>query len=356
VLTSLLLHSGKISSISVTPNSNDGESTKSATVNFEKETAAKTALLLDNTQLGPTQVSVSSAASLDDLGASKDAEGDDIPAEDKPRSRILAEYLAHGYVVSDQAIQRAIDLDKQHGVSTRFTKALQDFDSRFQVSQKTQQADQKYGVSSRAQGAWNGMWSYFEKASETSTGQRIRSFYEQGNRQVMDVHNEAKHLAQRKRGLSNVPGTDKTVCNCGGNSGQCPCGEGQCACKSCPKNATGTEKTAIPGTDNTVCSCGGESGSCPCGEGKCACKSCAKNKSGIEPVEGTNRTKCNCGGSTENCPCAPGTCACKDCAKNQDGLYEEKGESKTKCGCGANAEKCPCPPGKCSCGSCPKAS
>merc|ERR1711900_90926 len=43
---------GKISSIEVTKS---GES-QNATVTFEKETAAKTALLLDNTQLGATQV------------------------------------------------------------------------------------------------------------------------------------------------------------------------------------------------------------------------------------------------------------------------------------------------------------
>ncbi|OMP85119.1 Protein vip1 [Diplodia seriata] len=46
---------GKIQSLSVTPLN---EGTQSATVTFEKETAAKTALLLDNTQLGPAQVKV----------------------------------------------------------------------------------------------------------------------------------------------------------------------------------------------------------------------------------------------------------------------------------------------------------
>lgn len=69
---------------------------------FEKETAAKTALLLDNTQLGSSQVSVSSAANLDSLGATSASAADsashpdDISQEDKPRSRIVAEYLAHG--------------------------------------------------------------------------------------------------------------------------------------------------------------------------------------------------------------------------------------------------------------------
>ena len=89
-----LNYSGKISSISVTPASGSGDSSQSATVTFEKETAAKTALLLDNTQLGSNQVHVSSAASLDQIAAGKTATSADEPdehiaQEDKPRSRII---------------------------------------------------------------------------------------------------------------------------------------------------------------------------------------------------------------------------------------------------------------------------
>merc|ERR1711877_61283 len=125
-----------IQSLSVTPESSDANSTQSASVTFEKETAAKTALLLDNTQLGPAQVSVSSAKSLDEAAGGKtagsyDEKGEDgeIPQEDKPRSRIVAEYLAHGY-------------------------ALSDFDSKYKASEKTKAMDEKYGVSARAGAGW----------------------------------------------------------------------------------------------------------------------------------------------------------------------------------------------------------
>lgn len=93
--------SGKISDLRVTPSSDDPNATQSATVTFEKETAAKTARLLDNTQLGPNQVTVTSAASLGDLAGTsrgEEQEAHDVAQEDKPRSRILAEYLAHGFV------------------------------------------------------------------------------------------------------------------------------------------------------------------------------------------------------------------------------------------------------------------
>jgi len=176
---------------------------------------------LDNTQLGPSQVQVTSATSLDQAAGGKtaghDEHGDEVSQEDKPRARIIAEYLAHGYVISDKAIERALDVDKQHGISNRFTKALTDFDSRYKASEKAQAVDQKYQVSQKAAASWNGLSSYFEKALETPTGQRVRSFYAQGNRQVMDVHNEARHLANLKGGkseMSNVPGTNRTKCKC----------------------------------------------------------------------------------------------------------------------------------------------
>ncbi|KAK3709816.1 Protein vip1 [Vermiconidia calcicola] len=267
---------GKIQSLSVTPESNDPSASQSASVTFEKETAAKTALLLDNTQLGPAQVQVSSAASLDQIAGGKTAGSADEPhdkegaitQEDKPRSRILAEYLANGYVVSDKAIERAINLDQQHGVSNRFMATLQGFDSKYKVSEKSAQMDEKYGVSSRAQAGWMGLTSYFEKAANTPTGQRLRSFYEQGSKQVLDVHNEAKHLASLKTGKSendvanpavaatsasgasmptpeqaemekvNVDGQEKTKCNCGGADGKCPCEPGKCACEGCGKKST----------------------------------------------------------------------------------------------------------------------
>ncbi|KAF2672609.1 hypothetical protein BT63DRAFT_475240 [Microthyrium microscopicum] len=193
---------GKISSLSVTPVSGEESSAKSATVTFEKETAAKTALLLDNTQLGSSQVTVKSTAGLDDLApAQKDSEtgeSEEVTQDDKPRSRVIAEYLAHGYVISDKVIERALALDKQHGVSNRFTKALADFDSKYKATEKAKAADDKYQVSQKAAGAWNTMYSYFDSALGTPTGHKLRNFYAEGNKQVLDVHNEARHLANLK--------------------------------------------------------------------------------------------------------------------------------------------------------------
>ena len=265
--------------------SEDANGSKSAQVTFEKETAAKTALLLDNTQLGAAQVQVTSADSMhpdhaEKVMAGEEAAGDNITQEDKPRSRIVAEYLAHGYVISDKAIERAIALDQQHGVSNRFMTTLTNLDSKYGVSQKAGQMDQKYGVSERAQQGWLGLSSYFEKAANTPTGQRVREFYNSGTKQVLDVHNEAKHLASLKSGKPEehimnpsaaaksaagtgsapsaeeanlekvtIGGEEKTQCNCGGVDGKCACAPGECACEGCSKKTT---ETSVPDTKTTT--------------------------------------------------------------------------------------------------------
>lgn len=266
---------GKITSISVTPSSDAADAPQSASVTFEKETAAKTALLLDNTQLGPSQVHVTSASSIEDIaskaphspGTGKDAEGQDIAQEDKPRSRIIAEYLAHGYTISDSAIQKAIALDNKHGISARFTNALSNFDQKYKATDKAKNVDASYGMTDKAMQGWRGLNSYFEKALDTPTGQRIRAFYLQSNKQVQDIHNEARRLANLKAGKNEpetVAGTDKTVCNCGADTGNCPCEPGKCACANCGKSSESAreevekasggknEPQTVGGTEKTV--------------------------------------------------------------------------------------------------------
>jgi hypothetical protein len=209
--------------------------------------AAKTALLLDNTQLGPSQVNVSTASSLDEIASkaptSPKAAGhdEDINQEDKPRSRIVAEYLAHGYTISDTAIQNAIALDNKHGISNKFTAALSNFDNKYKATDKAKSVDASYGLTNKATSAWMGLNSYFEKALGTPTGQKVRDFYLQGDKQVRDIHAEARRLADLKAGKTpnepeKVAGTNKTVCRCGGAEGACPCPPGQCACADCAKS------------------------------------------------------------------------------------------------------------------------
>ncbi|KAL4956160.1 hypothetical protein BDW69DRAFT_192661 [Aspergillus filifer] len=199
---------GKITQISVTPSSGEANAPKSATVTFEKDAAAKTALLLDQTQLGPSVVTVKAAQSLDDIAGSqsasaadaKDENHHDLEQEDKPRSRILAEYLAHGYTISDQALQRAIAIDQKHGFSSRFTSVLSNFDKKTRATDRAKGLDESYKISDKAATGLRGLHSYFEKALGTPSGQKLREFYSQTNKQVQDIHSEARRLADLKAG------------------------------------------------------------------------------------------------------------------------------------------------------------
>jgi hypothetical protein len=195
------VNSGKITDIHVT---SEG-ATKSATVTFEKETASKTALLLNHTKLGDNEITVTGSSDPEkDNGASShkhqdDRDSDEITQEEKPRSRILAEYLAHGYVVADAGLKKAIDLDEQHGVSSRFLATLTNLDSKYHATDRAKTADQSYGITQRASGLLSGLGSYFEKATNTPTGRKLVQFYSNGQRQVEDIHNEARRLAELKK-------------------------------------------------------------------------------------------------------------------------------------------------------------
>lgn len=169
--------------------------------------ATKTALLLDQTQLGSSAVHVEAAQNVEGIagekgtGAAESKETEhEIEQEDKPRSRIIAEYLAHGYVISDNAIQQAIALDQKHGFSTRFTSALTNFDQKFSATERAKGLDQSYQISDRAVSGWRGLHSYFEAALNHPSGHKLREFYVQTDKQVRDIHNEARRLADLKQG------------------------------------------------------------------------------------------------------------------------------------------------------------
>lgn len=243
---------GKITDIKVTAEG----ATKSAVVTFEKETASKTALLLNHTKLGENEITVTSAAgSTDDDDNNHKHQGerdsDEITQEEKPRSRILAEYLAHGYVVADAGLKKAIDLDEKHGVTSRFLNTLTSLDKKYHATDRAKTADQSYGITQRANSLLSGISSYFEKATNTPTGKRVVDFYSTSQRQVADIHSEARRLAELKKqehggsaykaaGLEKVFGPEKTKPAAAPAPG------------SAPANAPATESSQMPTAPSSV--------------------------------------------------------------------------------------------------------
>jgi len=247
---------GKIISVSLSPVSNEPNALKSATVTFERSSAAKTALLLDQTRLAGNNVHVEAAPSLDDLAGGEAKGHADEPnfgadddatyprQEDKPRAAILAEYLSAGYAVGDTALQKGIELDQKAGISARFASLLQTLDSKLHAVEKAKSVEQTYHVTDQLKRTQNTLSQYFEAALNNPTGKKVRDFYSAGAKQALDIHNEARRLAELKKqdqqkagGNSSSPfvGPAKTTCSCGGNEGVCTCPEGKCACAGCNK-------------------------------------------------------------------------------------------------------------------------
>ncbi|CAO1628095.1 unnamed protein product [Parajaminaea phylloscopi] len=120
---------GAISAVEISP---DADGKQKATITFAKESAASTAAMLHGGSLdgSPLTVQVPGGAT----GAkSAAAPGSTTPnntlgQEDKPRTAIVAEILAHGYHLSDEVTSRAISFDSQHGLSDRFKSYLSTLD------------------------------------------------------------------------------------------------------------------------------------------------------------------------------------------------------------------------------------
>jgi hypothetical protein len=107
--------------------------------------------------------------------------------------------LSHGYTLTDHALQKAIDYDHTHGISKRFHGLLnsaigtvQGVDHKFGVTQRAVAVDEKYSIQERAKSTASGLMRYFETALDTPTGKRVRAFYDDRRKDILDIHTEAR--------------------------------------------------------------------------------------------------------------------------------------------------------------------
>ncbi|ELU38189.1 hypothetical protein AG1IA_07779 [Rhizoctonia solani AG-1 IA] len=207
-----------------------------ATVHFESPNAAKTALMLNGGTLDGSAITVTSETEHEDLPHQEHHdETTPIQQTDKPRAAIAAEYLAKGYTLSDNILQKAIDLDQKQGISQRFLNYLRSFDrtlgEKLFGHKETPAGEQEKGtagetsetgaaagiarhptVSGKAQETVAGIRdrakamdeekgyskqasSYYERAINSPLGQKVFAFYSSTSKQVLDIHEEAKRIA-----------------------------------------------------------------------------------------------------------------------------------------------------------------
>ena len=71
------------------------------------------------------------------------------------------------------------------------------------ASERAGAVDKQYDITTKvtqgAQSAWLGLSSYYEKFTGTAPGMRLHQFYQQGNKQVKDIHQEALRLSGLKK-------------------------------------------------------------------------------------------------------------------------------------------------------------
>ncbi|KAK9479796.1 hypothetical protein V1514DRAFT_327409 [Lipomyces japonicus] len=204
---------GKIRSIQLIPTSSSDNKQQSAKIEFEKEAAAKTALLLTDTKLGDSNVKVepdlSSLAKGDqDDAANVTTESGDIRQEDKPKTAIIAEILSHGYILSDKAVEKSAEFDKAHGISARFQKFLAEIDSKYNISEKAAATESKYQLKEHYQNTFNLAHRYFDKALDSSVGSKVRAFYADAQKEAVDIHTEARRLANIRQGKTEASLTE----------------------------------------------------------------------------------------------------------------------------------------------------
>ncbi|EIW72379.1 hypothetical protein TREMEDRAFT_70704 [Tremella mesenterica DSM 1558] len=207
---------------------------ETAEITFEKLSAMRTSLMLNGGTLDGAHLEVtstteepkSSVLPTGTTGSTPIGAGvvHDLTQEDKPKAAIVAEYLAHGYVLGDHIVQRAIDFDHQQGISHKVLDFFGKLDKTVGnrvigqdktvsaklnehaafVMAKTKEVDQQRGVSSR-------LHEYYQKTAGTSIGSKFIKFYTDTQKQVLDVHEEARRIADDKKRQSVTPPTTGTA-------------------------------------------------------------------------------------------------------------------------------------------------
>jgi len=185
---------------------------KSADIHFVKPSAAKTALMLNGGDLDGATLTVTS--DTDHEGVQVDDQEKHTPPEqsDKPRAGIAAEYLAKGYMLSDDILKHAIEIDNKQGISRSFLSYIQSLDSSIgqrtlgpdqTVSKKMQETATSITNQAKAvdeqKGISKAVRDYYEKALASPFGQRVLAFYTSTSKEVRDIHEEARRIAAQNQ-------------------------------------------------------------------------------------------------------------------------------------------------------------
>lgn len=193
------------------------EKLKTIKVQFEKASAVSTALLLNGAEFEGSQIEVVEAegdkeatlARSENANDGAAADGD-IEQEEKPKSAVIAELLAHGYVLQSSLVEKAVAFDQEHGLSDRFRNFISGLDEKYHLHDKNQQlADQTSSLYNQANSQWGieNRWNsgmrtlntYLDKLKKEKYGSQVHDFYTKTAQDVKSVNEEALRLAELKK-------------------------------------------------------------------------------------------------------------------------------------------------------------
>ncbi|RCI06423.1 hypothetical protein CU098_012417 [Rhizopus stolonifer] len=181
------LFCGNILEFEMIKDSNDPQH-QMALIHFERESAAKTATLLSHALIDECHIV-----------ATPYVEYPEQETQDtKPKTHIIAEILANGYILQDQVVAKGLEYDHKYNLSSRFTSYLntltsnmKHIDAKYRIWNKACDIEHKYKIHETVQ-------STAQLALQSSTGQKVEKMATQTLAQIAAVHYEAKKIQHEK--------------------------------------------------------------------------------------------------------------------------------------------------------------
>ncbi|RHZ76049.1 hypothetical protein Glove_208g30 [Diversispora epigaea] len=178
---------------------------QTAYITFEKDSGSKTALMLSNAVIGDSQIVVKSA---DDTSATDDSYSDDgySPNSGRTRTDLIAEILAAGYQLQDTIFEtgskygvtaslsqylstlqsKLLELDEKYKLSEKVTSKALELDTQFAI----QDTVKLYAAQAQGRAV---------QALETPPGKIAHDLYTNTYRQIGDIQNQARRIAEEKK-------------------------------------------------------------------------------------------------------------------------------------------------------------
>jgi len=146
---------GRIVRLSLRRDPNSPEGAQDATVTFESDSAAKTALLLTNALIVDRPITVVPYSNAEELAPVVQPSAPEIqpdltqrvytvPDSERTKTSVVASMMAAGYVLGSDAIGKARELDEKHMISLQLKVGVE------QIKAKANEIDAKLGITDTA--------------------------------------------------------------------------------------------------------------------------------------------------------------------------------------------------------------